>query len=152
QLAARLSSTTGSLYWHFEDRDGLIRALMDYWEKESTDKVATLLQEVEGAPEERLLGLMKLIQANAATSGDVAIRSYAAHDAEAAAIVARSDARRAEVVGGMFRDIGFRGAELRMRTQLFLCYESCERFVASDATDAQRARLMRKRWEFYCRP
>ncbi|MEM8885655.1 MAG: TetR/AcrR family transcriptional regulator, partial [Planctomycetota bacterium] len=40
QLAARMNATTGSLYWHFEDRDGLIRALMDYWEKESTDKVA----------------------------------------------------------------------------------------------------------------
>ena len=38
-LAKRLGVTSGSFYWHFHNRPELYDAILDYWEREMTDKV-----------------------------------------------------------------------------------------------------------------
>jgi AcrR family transcriptional regulator len=38
-LARRLGVTKGSFYWHFEDRDELLAALFDRWEKVAVDGI-----------------------------------------------------------------------------------------------------------------
>jgi len=150
-LAASLGATTGSLYWHFEDRRSLELALLRHWAKGSTEEIAQRVESSSATPEERLWKLLVLIQENAPTTADVAIRSWAVHDEEAAAIVGRVDERRAGVVRGLFRGMGFRGDELQMRTQMLLCYESCERFVVSGLSPRKRRELLRARHELYCR-
>jgi len=39
-LAERLGTTKGSFYWHFKDRDSLIRAALERWVAESDDMMA----------------------------------------------------------------------------------------------------------------
>src|SRR5690242_19694587 len=38
-LAARLSTTKGSFYWHFANRDALMRAALERWEEQTTTAV-----------------------------------------------------------------------------------------------------------------
>jgi AcrR family transcriptional regulator len=38
-IAAELGATKGSFYWHFTNRDALIQAALDRWEREGTDAV-----------------------------------------------------------------------------------------------------------------
>ena len=38
-IAAELGATKGSFYWHFTNRDALIQAALDRWERERTDAV-----------------------------------------------------------------------------------------------------------------
>ncbi len=44
QLAKSLGTSRGSFYWHFADRDALLTALLDTWERAATDEV---IQRVE---------------------------------------------------------------------------------------------------------
>jgi AcrR family transcriptional regulator len=39
QLAKALGTTRGSFYWHFADRDALLTALLDTWERAAIDEV-----------------------------------------------------------------------------------------------------------------
>jgi AcrR family transcriptional regulator len=46
-LAAKLGATKGSFYWHFENRDALIEAALEEWERSGTEAV---IEELERAP------------------------------------------------------------------------------------------------------
>ena len=59
-LAAALGTTKGSFYWHFADREELVRAALELWELEQTSAVIDELGTVED-PRERLRVLLMLI-------------------------------------------------------------------------------------------
>lgn len=44
-IAAALGATKGSFYWHFENRDALIDAALELWERQSTDAVIEALEQ-----------------------------------------------------------------------------------------------------------
>jgi AcrR family transcriptional regulator len=52
-IAAELGATKGSFYWHFTNRDALIQAALDKWEREGTDAVIDDLER-EPDPARRL--------------------------------------------------------------------------------------------------
>lgn len=39
KLADRLGVTRGSFYWHFRDREEILQALIDYWERKNTASI-----------------------------------------------------------------------------------------------------------------
>ena len=49
-LAARLGTTKGSFYWHFENRDALLEAAIGRWEKETTTDVIAEITASHDAP------------------------------------------------------------------------------------------------------
>jgi AcrR family transcriptional regulator len=55
-LARKLGVTKGSLYWHFEDRKALLEALLERWERESTEARIAAARQVAD-PRERLVRL-----------------------------------------------------------------------------------------------
>ncbi|WP_018351782.1 TetR/AcrR family transcriptional regulator [Longispora albida] len=55
-LAKQLGATRGSFYWHFADREALLRAALELWEQEATADVIAALTAIPG-PEERLRAL-----------------------------------------------------------------------------------------------
>ena len=60
-LAKRLGVTSGSFYWHFSNRPELYKALLDYWEREMTDKAIEAARNFQGPPEERIWNLMEQV-------------------------------------------------------------------------------------------
>ena len=52
-LARELGVTKGSFYWHFENRDALLKATLGWWEEECTEAVIALLEKIAD-PCERL--------------------------------------------------------------------------------------------------
>jgi AcrR family transcriptional regulator len=57
-LARRLGVTKGSFYWHFSNRDALVRAALQLWEKRETDDAIVGVEE-EPDPYERIVKLFK---------------------------------------------------------------------------------------------
>src|SRR3954471_5368729 len=52
-LAKELGTTKGSFYWHFADRQALLEATLELWERRDTDRVIAAIdetQEVETRP------------------------------------------------------------------------------------------------------
>jgi AcrR family transcriptional regulator len=56
-LARRLGVTKGSFYWHFQDREALLRAALGRWEADYTERVIEALAGVAD-PRERLVRLI----------------------------------------------------------------------------------------------
>ena len=52
------------------------------------------------------------------------MRAWAAHEDGAANAVRESDTIRMRAIGGLFREMGFRGRELSMRTRTFVTFAS----------------------------
>ncbi len=59
-LAKKLGVTKGSFYWHFADREALIRAALKRWEKRSTEDVIASLEAIED-PRDRLRQLFRQV-------------------------------------------------------------------------------------------
>jgi AcrR family transcriptional regulator len=55
-IAAELGATKGSFYWHFKNRDSLIEAALDEWQRRLTDDVIEELER-EPDPAQRLKNL-----------------------------------------------------------------------------------------------
>lgn len=56
-IAAELGATKGSFYWHFRNRDALVMAALDEWERRLTEAVIERLER-SSDPAERLRHLM----------------------------------------------------------------------------------------------
>jgi hypothetical protein len=58
---------------------------------------------------------------------DLAFRAWADRDPKVAAQVRRVYRERLDFVRGLFRELGFEGEDLEMRTRLFVAYHGWER-------------------------
>jgi len=77
-LARQLGVTKGSFYWHFQNRDALLRAALELWERRETDDVLARIGP-EDDPYERIVKVFK--RANAGyRSGRLYLAIAAAED------------------------------------------------------------------------
>ncbi|MCA9705875.1 MAG: TetR/AcrR family transcriptional regulator [Myxococcales bacterium] len=107
-LCAALGVTKGSFYWHFDDRDALLRAMLEGWERVGTEEIIEALDGAEGTAAERLRRLVGAAfgESSRADRIEAAIRAWASRDEAAAATVARVDARRLAYVRDLLRGAG----------------------------------------------
>jgi AcrR family transcriptional regulator len=111
-LCERLGRTKGSFYHHFDGRNGYVRALLDEWEKRSTDHLITFVRSVESV-EERLRRLNHRASEEGRPRLERAIRSWAMHEPLARRAQDRIDARRLEFIEGMLQERMGRGKEAK---------------------------------------
>jgi len=152
RLAELLSVARSGFYWHFKDRRDLQQHLLDYWLHEYTEVVTSNLALLLGEPRVRLERVMKMIDEHDLGRYDLAIRAWARHDDLAKEVVERVTKTRLNFVRNLFKEMGFAGDELEMRTRLFVCYHSSERGIFEDMSPRKRARLRKLRLELLTRP
>ncbi len=115
-LAKRLGITRGSFYWHFENRDALLRALLDRWVESETERVIEENEQGGGTAADRL---RRLLRACASEDGrlEMSVREWAAGDADARDIVRRVDDTRIAYMAKLACEAGApkRDAEARAR-------------------------------------
>lgn len=116
-LAKRLGATKGSAYWHFPTREALLRATVERWEQEHTERVIEIV-ETEQDPVRRLRKLFALVL----TSPDgfaVELALLSARDEPTVTPVReRVTERRIAYLARLFADLGFGRAEARRRAVL----------------------------------
>ena len=151
ELAHRLGVTTGSLYWHFEGRGDLVRALAEHWARISTGRVVERLGKEPQPPKDRVFALLKLVIEEDLGRYDVAVRAWAAQEPEVADLVREVDQQRYQFVRGLFEEIGFRGEELEVRTRTFVAYLSLELGILARETKEERLRRVKRRHEWFTR-
>ena len=127
KLCQELGVTKGSFYAHFKDRADFVRQFIAHWADNFTKTVVTEINKLsDERPDVRLLALMQLLKRKRFARYDTAVRSWAAHDPIVAKGVKDVDQQRFDYLKGIFRDIGFDGPELDIRTRLFVVYFSSE--------------------------
>lgn len=116
-LAARLGATKGSFYWHFANRDALIEAAVQRWEREHTDAV---IGDVDAEPDPlarlRLLIGLVLNSTVVPDEGSIELAMLATADhPHVAPVLARVTERRVAYTAGLFAALGWPAEEARGR-------------------------------------
>ncbi len=119
-LAKELGTTKGSFYWHFADRDALIAAALERWEKRDTDLVIATVEQDEDAPA-RLRHLLELVfravgpgAGPGAGSVELALQANASHPLVSASL-GRVTQRRLAYLTTLFTQLGMSPARARDR-------------------------------------
>ena len=152
RLARDLNVAKSGFYWHFKDRDELYDELIELWERESTQEVTLSEEVISLPPTERLLRTAYLIWEHDLARFDLPFQSWGQSDSKVLARVQHVYDQRLSWIRQMFRELGFKGVDLEMRTRLFVGYHSWERTVFPKQSKAQVKRLIKRRIELLTRP
>lgn len=152
RLAKELKVSRSGFYWHFEDRNLLIRAMAKYWEDEFTRVVTARKQLLEGAPKERLYNIMKAVLEENLTLFELPMRAAAEKDPDVWETVDRAYQMRLDFLRPIFSELGFEGDDLEMRVHLFLCYQTWEESMFRELSKERRSKWLRLRVELLCSP
>ncbi|MGH6962216.1 MAG: TetR/AcrR family transcriptional regulator [Dongiaceae bacterium] len=108
-LARRLNVTKGSFYWHFPNREALIKAALALWEqRETVDVVSGLDQEPD--PYQRIVNLFKRANSSYKAGRLYLALAAATDDVRVNEVVQRVSARRLAYLEKCYRALGM-GAE-----------------------------------------
>ena len=143
RLARDLGIAKAGFYWHFRDRRDLLRNMLDYWKDEFTTVVTGNIDLQAGDAKRRLDKTTTMIVEHDLAKYDLAIRAWATHDPEAAKAVKAVYRMRHDFIRQIFADLGFRGQQLEMRTQLCVCYHTWEHMILFDLPKDELHKLLR---------
>jgi AcrR family transcriptional regulator len=124
KLCRTLGVSRGSFYWHFKSRADFVQKLAKFWDQRFTVSLTETVASASNGPGERLLLLSELIQDLDVVRFDVAVRSWASVEPQAAKVVRATDQTRYQFVRAMFAELGFTGDDLEMRTRTFVIFYS----------------------------
>jgi AcrR family transcriptional regulator len=146
-LAKSLGTAKAGFYWHFKNRDELLRQLLDHWTDEITEVVTSNPDLLALKPKSQLIMAAEMIVDYDLTRYEIAIRQWALQDAEAARAVRKANRLRLEFTRNALSKLGFKGDDLEVRTMLFVCYQSWESPMFREISRKRRRELITKRIE-----
>jgi AcrR family transcriptional regulator len=114
-LARRLGATKGSFYWHFSDREALVVAALDLWERLATLEVIEALAPVED-PRERLRRLLAVAFGDDPRQRIDARLLAGSADPLVAPVLQRVTRARGEFITGCLIDLGHDPADAERRS------------------------------------
>ena len=132
QLAKSLGTSRGSFYWHFADRDALLTALLDTWERTATDEVIQRVESRGGDIRARLRRAGALTFSERLLPLDVAVRGWAQHDPAVAERLRRVDNCRMDYLRTLFGALCSDPDEVEARSTLAFSLLIGSHFMAAD--------------------
>ena len=128
-LSEQLGVTTGSFYRHFSGREDFVRSVVSYWQHRSTTQFIERLRGSAADPKARLVALTTGIIEEELARYDVSVRTWATQEPGVARLVRRVDKERLDILRDIFAALGFRGADLEMRSRTFVMHFGLEHFM-----------------------
>ncbi|WP_232385309.1 TetR/AcrR family transcriptional regulator [Actinomadura violacea] len=142
-LAKRLGVTKGGFYGYFTDRGALLDAMLDAWERESTDAVIDRVESEGGDPRTRARRAgMLTFSGDRLLPIDLAVRDWARRDDAVAARLRRVDDRRMallrETIGAFCTDPD----EVEARSLIAFCVAIGHHFLAAGHEGRTRTEVL----------
>jgi AcrR family transcriptional regulator len=141
-LAGQLGVTRGSFYWHFRDREDLLRRVLAAWRERATEQLTQRLERAHTDPRQQLHDVISLpFRGRAAAQAariELAIRAWARRDETARAAVDEADAARIAYHVHLFAALGFALPEARSRAFMLYGYEVAESLLHRQGSEEQR--------------
>ena len=131
------------------DRQDFVQSIAEYWQLVFTDAIVNEVGSPSEAPHEQLYTLMKILTEREIPRYDRAVRVWAATNREVANIVKVVDKTQMDFVGNLFHKIGFKGAELDMRTRTFVVFMNSEPGWTYNLTKRERMKAMKLRYKWF---
>jgi AcrR family transcriptional regulator len=138
-LAKSLGVTRGGFYGHFKDRDGLLVAILDTWERAATDEVQEQVECRGGDPRTKIRRAGALTFSKQLLPIELAIRDWSRRDPAVAERLRRVDNRRMEYLRSLFGDLCSGPDEVEARSVLAFSLAIGNHFMAADHGPYNRA-------------
>ena len=120
-LAKRCGVTKGSFYWHFKDRQDLLAAVLEHWREGRIRDIEKTTTVTPGMERSQLHFAIEVYGASRNRKGmsiELAVRDWARHDPQAAAVVEAVDLYRLDCTRKLFVAAGLSDAEAKSRSLL----------------------------------
>ena len=150
-LADLLGVTTGSFYWHFQNREELLSELLNYWETETTDAAIQQARNFDGDPEQRVFLLMEAVVSSNLAKYDLSIWHWAQTDGNASAVFNRVLKKRFRFASWMFEQIGFDKKQAGLRGRMMVVYLMGEATLVADSL-SKDSELLKAKHAFLVAP
>ncbi len=145
-LARKMGVTRGSFYWHFTDRDDLLKRLLAHWRNTTTDAVIARFKGRDPVTVVRELLALPAHGRTAAQASSVeqAIREWARRDPTARAMLDEVDNRRLSYFTECFSSLGHQETESRHRAFILYGCMISDSLVGGPGNElARQARMAR---------
>ncbi len=118
-LSKNLGVTRGSFYWHFENRDALLAALIAEWRAKNSGTMTAAL-EMSASLQDAILDLFAVWVDHEKfdPSLDQAVRDWARRSSDVRSIVEKEDENRVVAIAAMFERFGFEETEAFIRARV----------------------------------
>lgn len=142
-LAQRLGVTRGGFYRQFGGRDELVDAMLDTWERRSTDDVHALVEAEGGDPASKVRKAGMLTFSAELLPIDLSVREWARRDRRIAARLRRVDNRRMDYLRELISTLSGDAEDVEARAMLAFSLVIGNHLIAADHQGAGRARVLR---------
>ena len=146
-LAKSLGIAKAGFYWHFKNRDDLLRQLLDYWTHEITEVITSNPELLALKPKSRFIRAAEIILDFDLTRYEIPIRQWGLQDEGAARAVKKANRLRLDFARNALSELGFKDEDLEIRAMLFVCYHSWESPMFREISRKRRRELIAKRIE-----
>jgi AcrR family transcriptional regulator len=141
-LARALGVTRGGFYWHFEDRGALLDAMLDAWERATTDDVIERVESQGGDVGAKLRRAGALTFSETLMPIDLAVRDWARREEAVAARLRRVDNRRMAYLRSLFGAYCSDPDDVEARSMLAFSLLIGDHFIAADHDGRSRAAVL----------
>ncbi len=145
-LSTRLDVTKGSFYWHFQNREDLLNAVLETWRYRMTSGIADYIAHASGDPIQRISKLLRTaLRPRPDVPGgplEISLRDWARRDPRVREVVADVDAQRLAFAARLYRDAGLNAAQAEEAAIAHLAVTIGLRMLPYDGTRED----MERRW------
>jgi len=143
-LAQALGVSKGGFYWHFKDRQALLKEMLDTWEHTWVDEVIEAVEAEDGDARSRLRQLFALAVASGGEllKIELAIRDWARREEAVAERLRRVDNRRMDYMRSLFGAICENDDDVEVRCLLTFSLFIGGSFITADHGGRSRAQVL----------
>lgn len=141
-LAQSLGVTRGGFYWHFDDRHALLEAMLDTWERRSTDEVLERVESEGGDARAKVRRAGMLTFSRELLPIDLAVRDWSRRDRSVAQRLKRVDNRRMEYLRSLIGSFSADPDDVEARSLLMFSLAIGNHFIAADHGSRSRADVL----------
>ncbi len=144
-LAKKLGISRSGFYWHFKNRDDLLKQILNFWIYDNNKKAIEQIEGLDLEPEQLLALVAETVLDQDLAKYEIGIRHWALQDKSVARAVLKVNQLRKDLIRKPLSELGFKGDELEMRTLLFVCYTTWETPMFQEVPRDQMRKLIMRR-------
>jgi AcrR family transcriptional regulator len=142
-MAAKLKLSRTSFYWFFKDREAVLNALAEQWERRTTAPLVAASQAYGASEAEAMLNVIGCFLSDSAFDSrlEFAVRGWALQDARMLARLHEADALRLAALGNMLQAWGHSAADADVRARTIYLVQIG--YISMQTRETLEARLER---------